>query len=49
MFQRALDGYKNTMGPGHKWTLEAIDDLAKLYRKRGKLEQAESLELAPWS
>ncbi|CRG88502.1 Nephrocystin-3 [Talaromyces islandicus] len=41
MFQRALTGYENALGPDHIATLGTINNLGFLYQDQGKLKEAE--------
>jgi tetratricopeptide (TPR) repeat protein len=40
---RALNGYEEALGAKHTSTLLAINNLAKLYRRQGKLKEAKEL------
>jgi tetratricopeptide (TPR) repeat protein len=43
MYERALRGYEEALGPAHKLTLDSIHCLGNLYRDQGKLSEAEQL------
>lgn len=43
MFERALRGYEETLGPEHKSTLNIVGNLGLLYVKQGRLSDAESI------
>ena len=42
MYQRALDGTENALGPDHTSTLDTVNNLGNLYRDQGKLQDAEA-------
>ena len=43
MFQRALEGYKKTLGSDHISTFDTINNMGLLYKKQGKLVEAEKM------
>ncbi|KAJ5186104.1 protein kinase subdomain-containing protein [Penicillium cf. griseofulvum] len=43
MYQRALAGYKKSLGPDHTSTLNTVNNLGLLYSRQGKLKEAEEL------
>ncbi|KAF4966735.1 hypothetical protein FSARC_5600 [Fusarium sarcochroum] len=43
MYERALQGYENALGPDHETTLGAINDLGNLYIRESRLDEAEAM------
>jgi tetratricopeptide (TPR) repeat protein len=43
MYQRALQGYKQALGPKHLLTLNTVNGLGTLYKAKGKLGEAEKM------
>jgi tetratricopeptide (TPR) repeat protein len=43
MYQRALEGFKRTLGSEHLSTLQTVYNLGILYRDQGRLKEAESM------
>jgi tetratricopeptide (TPR) repeat protein len=43
MYERALRGYKEALGPNHTSTLDTVNNLGNLYRDQGKLAEAEKM------
>ncbi|KAH6881067.1 hypothetical protein B0T10DRAFT_609259 [Thelonectria olida] len=43
MYERALEGYKKTLGPDHTSTLDTVNNLGLLYSDQGKFKEAEEM------
>jgi tetratricopeptide (TPR) repeat protein len=43
MFERALRGYEEALGPTHMSTLATVSNLSLLYKDQGKLDEAEQM------
>jgi tetratricopeptide (TPR) repeat protein len=43
MYQRALQGKEKALGPDHTRTLDTVVGLGSLYKKRGRLDDAEKM------
>jgi tetratricopeptide (TPR) repeat protein len=43
MYERALQGREEALGPSHTSTLHTINDLGNLYKDQGKLAEAEKM------
>ena len=43
MYERALRGYEEALGPTHTSTLATVNDSCSLYRVHGKLDEAEQM------
>ena len=43
MYIRALQGYKEALGPKHTLTLQMVNNLGILYKNQGKLAKAEAM------
>ena len=43
MYERALRGYENVLGPNHTSTLDIVNNLGLLYSDQGKLKGAEAM------
>ena len=43
MFERALRGYEEALGPKHTSTLQTVNNLGNLYADQGKLDKAEQM------
>jgi tetratricopeptide (TPR) repeat protein len=43
MYERALAGYENALGPDHTSTLNTVNNLGRLYSQQGKLAEAEEI------
>ncbi|KAF4772413.1 hypothetical protein HAV15_002034 [Penicillium sp. str.  len=43
MYQRALAGYENALGPDHTSTLMTVNNLGTLYKDQGKLKETEEM------
>jgi tetratricopeptide (TPR) repeat protein len=43
MYERALRGYEEALGPDHTSTLDTVNDLGNLYKSQGKLDVAEKM------
>jgi hypothetical protein len=41
MYERALRGYEETLGPTHTSPLVTVNNLGSLYKIHGKLDEAE--------
>ncbi|KAK3312593.1 hypothetical protein B0H66DRAFT_484639, partial [Apodospora peruviana] len=43
MYDRALQGYEKVLGPTHISTLSSVNNLAALYKYKGRLSEAEAM------
>ncbi|PSN58929.1 TPR-like protein [Corynespora cassiicola Philippines] len=43
MYNRALQGYEETLGPKHTSTLDTVNNLGLLYTNQGRLDKAEAM------
>ena len=43
MYQRALAGYEQALGPDHMFTLDTVNSLGSLYKHQDKLKEAEMM------
>ena len=43
MYRRALDGQEKALGPDHTSTLGTVNNLDRLYRNQGRLQEAEAI------
>ena len=43
MYERALQGYEEALGPSHTSTLDTVNNLGLLYADQGKLAEAEKM------
>ncbi|KAF2195732.1 hypothetical protein K469DRAFT_699339 [Zopfia rhizophila CBS 207.26] len=43
MYERALRGYEEALGPKHTSTLNTVNNLGALYADQGKLTEAEKM------
>ena len=43
MYQRALQGKEEALGPDHPSTLDSVNNLGLLYKSQGKLGEAEKM------
>jgi len=43
MYERALQGYEEALGPNHTSTLDTVNNLGNLYFNQGKLVEAEKM------